>query len=73
MNRKHLAAQDAECTRLWNDMARRELLDAQRFMAKEPVVYTDLRETQDPDVPYDPITEIDFLTHEEVEHIGDLE
>ena len=73
MNPKHIAAMDTEGTRLWNDMAQRELLEAQRFIAREPVVDTDLRETPDPDVPYDPITEIDFLTQEEVEDIGDLE
>ncbi|MEO5670114.1 MAG: hypothetical protein ABIR26_05410 [Ramlibacter sp.] len=73
MNSKQLAAQDAEGTRLWNDMARRKLLDAQRFTAMESVGDTDLRETPDPDVPYDPITEIDFLTQEDVEQIGDLE
>ena len=73
MNSKQLAAQVAEGTALGNNMSRREMLDAQRFTGMESVGDTDLRETPDPDVPYDPITEIDFLTQEEVEQIGDLE
>ena len=73
MNPKHLAAQHAEGTRLWNEMAQRELLQKQQFIAGAHFVETDHLESQDPDVPYDPITEIDFLTHEEVEDIGDLE
>ena len=73
MNPKQLAAQDDEWKRLWNEMAQREVLEAQRFIDKAPVFETDLRETRDPGVPYDPITEIDFLTQEEVKDIGDLE
>lgn len=73
MNSKHLAAQDDEWTRLWNEMAQREVLEARQFIDKAPVVETDLREARDPDVPYDPIAEIDFLSQEEVEDIGDLE
>ena len=73
MNPEHLAARNAESTRLWNEMAQRELLQGQQFTAGGGVVDADLREPQDPDVPYDPITEIDFLTQEEVEEIGDLE
>ena len=73
MNPEHLAARHAESTRRGNEMVQRELLEGQQFTAGGGVVDTDLREPQDPDVPYDPITEIDFLTQEEVEQIGDLE
>ena len=76
MNPKHLAARHVEGTRLWNEMAQRELLQAQQVAANVRVVNTDLRdlrEFEDPDVPYDPITEIDFLLEEEVKDIGELE
>ena len=76
MNPKDLADRHAEGTRLWNEMAQRELLQAQQFAANVRVVDTDLRDPReigDPDVPYDPITEIDFLLEEEVKDIGDLD
>ena len=44
MDPKHLTAMDVEGTRRWNDMAQRELLDAQRFTAGEHALDTDLRE-----------------------------
>lgn len=73
MNLKDLVARHAEGTRLWNEMVERELLQKQQFAAHVRDVDADLRESADPDVPYDPITEIDFLTDEEAEDIGDVE
>jgi hypothetical protein len=71
-NAANRAEMDAHGIRLWNDMAQRQWDEARQFSAGITSPDTDLRETQDPDVPYDPITEIDFLTPEEVVEIGDL-
>lgn len=66
------AEMDAHGTRLWNEMAQRQWEEARQLSAGLAPIDTDLRETQDPDVPYDPLTEIDFLTPAEVLEIGDL-
>jgi len=71
-NAANRADMDAHAIRLWNDMAQRQWDEARQFSAGMTSPDTDLREPQDPDVPYDPITEIDFLTPEEVEEIGEL-
>lgn len=66
------AEMDAHGIRLWIEMAQRQWDEARQFSAGLSPMDKDRRETQDPDVPYDPLTEIDFLTPEEVLEIGDL-